>query len=157
MMTNYKGDMENQGDIERLTSNVGSLMARAGRLSNRHYGGLLEPLGLTPAQATILGVLEARGESAVGELADIWRVKAPVVTPMVGGLVRLGYVERWLDPEDGRRSILAVTELGRRVLVEVGVVQREALERTTAGFEKEEVERLEDYLRRVIEALEREV
>lgn len=134
--------------------NLGALLARAERLSGRHYGGLLEPYGLTPAQATMLGVLETCGEAAVGDLADIWRVKAPVVTPMISGLVRLGYAERRVDPADGRRGILVATERGREVLDAVRDVHQEALDQMTAGLTEEEVGYLEEYLKQVIKALE---
>ena len=114
----------------------------------------MKPLGLTPAQAAILGSLESRGEAAVGELAAVWRVKAPVVTPMMRGLEVRGYVKRRPDPGDGRRSIMVVTERGREVLGEVREIQGQALERVTAGLTEEEAGKLREYLMRVIETLE---
>jgi len=142
------------GELQGFTGNLGAVLARAGRLSGRLYGELLEPLGLTPAQAAILGSLESRGEAAVGELAAMWRVKAPVVSPIMRGLEERGYVKRRPDPEDGRRSIMVVTEGGREVLGEVREIQGQALERVTAGLTEEEAGKLREYLIRVIEALE---
>ena len=142
------------GELPEFTGNLGAVLARAGRLSGRLYGELLEPLGLTPAQAAILGSLESLGETAVGELAAMWRVKAPVVTPMMCGLEERGYVKRRPDPEDGRRSIMVVTEGGREVLREVREIQGRALERVTAGLTEEEAGKLREYLIRVIEVLE---
>jgi DNA-binding MarR family transcriptional regulator len=142
------------GELPGFTGNLGAVLARAGRLSGRLYGELLKPLGLTPAQAAILGSLESRGAAAVGELAAVWRVRAPVVTPMMRGLEERGYVKRRPDPEDGRRSIVVVTGRGRDVLGEVREIQGQALERVTAGLTEEESGKLREYLMRVIEALE---
>lgn len=51
-------------------------------------------------------------------LAEAVHSDPSTVSRQVAHLVRLGYVERTADPEDGRAALLAATEEGRRVFEE---------------------------------------
>jgi DNA-binding MarR family transcriptional regulator len=58
------------------------------------------------------------GPQRAGALADAVHSDPSTISRQVGHLVRLGFVERMADPEDGRATLLTATQEGRRVLEE---------------------------------------
>jgi DNA-binding MarR family transcriptional regulator len=55
------------------------------------------------------------GPRRAGALAEAVHSDPSTISRQVAHLVRLGLVERTADPEDGRATLLAATEEGRRV------------------------------------------
>ncbi|WP_232661553.1 MarR family winged helix-turn-helix transcriptional regulator [Pseudonocardia sp. TRM90224] len=55
------------------------------------------------------------GPRRAGALAEAVHSDPSTISRQIGHLVKLGYVERTADPEDGRATLLAATELGQRV------------------------------------------
>ena len=73
---------------------------------------------LTLSQLAVLGSLERHGESTLGELAGIERVKPPSMTRIVNSLVEMGLVVRRPHDTDGRQIVLDLTEAARTLLDE---------------------------------------
>ena len=73
---------------------------------------------LTLSQLAVLGSLERQGDSTVGELANLERVKPPSMTRIVNSLVDAGMVVRRPHEVDGRLVIVALTDAARAVLVD---------------------------------------
>ena len=76
------------------------------------------------SQAAVLGRLDREGTKSIGELALAERVRPQSMTQTVADLEEDGLVERRADPTDGRRTLLALTDQGRRTL-EADRAQRE--------------------------------
>lgn len=55
------------------------------------------------------------GPRRAGTLAEAVHSDPSTISRQVGQLVKLGYVERTADPEDGRATLLVATPLGTRV------------------------------------------
>lgn len=73
---------------------------------------------LTLSQLAALGTLEGHGESTVGELAHLERVKPPSMTRIVNSLVEAGLVMRRPHEIDGRQVIVGLTDGARALLKE---------------------------------------
>ena len=73
---------------------------------------------LTLSQLAVLGSLERHGESTLGELAGIERVKPPSMTRIVNSLVEMGLVVRRPHDTDGRQIVLDLTDSARTLLDE---------------------------------------
>src|SRR6185312_10956626 len=56
------------------------------------------------------------------------------ISRQIGHLVKLGYVERTADPEDGRATLLAATAEGRRVLEENRRLRNERFSQILANW-----------------------
>ena len=67
-----------------------------------------------------LRTLHRLGPVPTHTLADALHLDASTITRQVTALVTGGFVERRPNPEDGRSSDLAVTDLGLQVMAEVG-------------------------------------
>jgi DNA-binding MarR family transcriptional regulator len=140
---------------DSLDDKVGPLLAMAQRMSLNCYSAMLEHLHLTPAQAEILHLLSQHQMLSIGTLAEIYRVKPPVMTAMVDGLVRLTLVERRSDPHDRRRSVLAATEQGRQIMHEVALMRDRMQNVLTAALSEQETLALSTTLQKVIRSMEK--
>lgn len=72
--------------------------------------------GLTPPRLSALSVVVFAGPISLGDLAAAEQVKPPTMTRLVDALASAGLVRREAAPEDARRSIVAATEKGIRLL-----------------------------------------
>jgi DNA-binding MarR family transcriptional regulator len=70
------------------------------------------------SQGAVLGRLDREGTLSIGDLATAERVRPQSMTQTVGDLESEGLVERHADPADGRRTLLALTDEGHRILAE---------------------------------------
>ena len=94
-------------DVARLRAAIARL-ARQFNIAATHEG-------LTPTQASILGVISARGPLSLSELVGIEGVHPTMLSRVVGHLVAAGYITREQDPADLRSATVAATTSGRRV------------------------------------------
>jgi DNA-binding MarR family transcriptional regulator len=102
------------------------LVLAAQRDGNRALAALLRPLGVTPAQAEVIGVLAAAARPlTVSEVGEILVCEPGSPSRLVASLVGAGLISREAHERDGRASALALTDAGRRLAKRV----REAEER----------------------------
>ncbi|WP_099037239.1 MarR family winged helix-turn-helix transcriptional regulator [Mycobacterium neglectum] len=66
-------------------------------------------LHLTPSQMSVLTTVERHGPLRVGELTRLEQVGKSTMTRLVAKLEAAGYMRRWVDPEDGRSFLVALT------------------------------------------------
>ena len=72
------------------------------------------PLG----QGSVLGRLDREGTASIGQLAVAERVRPQSMAQTVADLEAAGLISRRPDPGDGRRTLVDLTEQGRRTLEE---------------------------------------
>jgi DNA-binding MarR family transcriptional regulator len=75
-------------------------------------------LPLTASQTSALTTVERHGELRLGELARLEQIGKSTMTRLVTKLEDAGYLDRWVDPTDGRVSLVKVTAHGAAVLQE---------------------------------------
>ncbi len=71
---------------------------------------------LTMSQVSALSTILRHGPIRVGELARREQISKSSTTRLVARLEELGYVERTVDPEDGRGFVVDITGNGHRLL-----------------------------------------
>lgn len=70
--------------------------------------------GLTPSQASALGLINGRGPLSLSELASIEGLNPTMVSRIVGKLDELGLISRRQNPEDLRSALVEITDAGRQ-------------------------------------------
>jgi DNA-binding MarR family transcriptional regulator len=70
--------------------------------------------GLTPSQASALGVINHRGPLSLSELAAIEGLNPSMVSRIVGRLDELGLISRRQHPRDLRAAVVEITDAGRQ-------------------------------------------
>ncbi len=74
-----------------------------------------EPGAVAPAQmGTLMRV--SVGPCTMSSLARYQAVSLPTISKSVGMLVRRGWLERWVDKQDRRQTMVRLTPRGRRAL-----------------------------------------
>jgi DNA-binding MarR family transcriptional regulator len=107
--TEYVGDA---ADAE-LAARLRVALGRLNRLLLQQHSGQDEA---SFAQLSAMFVIEKWGPIRIGDLAQRERVAAPSMTRTLSGLVTAGWVQRVPDPEDGRSSMVSLTDVGRRLI-----------------------------------------
>ncbi len=72
---------------------------------------------ITPSQLAVLATLDKRGPCTIGQIAELEQVKPPSVSKIVAALERADLVEREVDPDDRRCTVIAVTTSGHDHIV----------------------------------------
>src|SRR5918992_3702800 len=113
-----------------------ALLVKAGqRELERRTNEVMQPLGLTGAQADALAVLGQAGPLSLKELGGLLIAEAGHPSRLVDRLVAAGYVERVPADDDRRRVELSLTPKGRRLEKQVQRARADlfALARTLIG------------------------
>jgi DNA-binding MarR family transcriptional regulator len=69
--------------------------------------------GTSLTSINVLAALAAEGPSRLTALATATGIAQPAMTQLVGRMDREGLVVRLIDPEDGRATLVAITDAGR--------------------------------------------
>ncbi len=121
---------------------VGDLRLAVMRLRRRLAGERQPDNELSISQMGVLAGLWRHGELTLGELAAWERVQPPSMTRTVKCLEEGGYVARRPHETDGRVTLVALTELGRAVLLGDRERRDAWLARRLADFTDDERETL---------------
>lgn len=92
-------------------------------------------LALTASQMSALTTVERHGELRLGELTRLEQVGKSTMTRLVAKLVDVGYLERRVDPSDGRGFLVSLTEHGASVLKVAALRQHTYLARQLDALE----------------------
>lgn len=87
--------------------------------TGKHLGAKLLPQWGVPVHsstAALLGPIESAGAIRLTALAGCFQVDASVISRQVAELQKTGLVQRVPDPEDGRASLISLTDEGRAQL-----------------------------------------
>ncbi|MFI5610532.1 MarR family winged helix-turn-helix transcriptional regulator [Amycolatopsis sp. NPDC051903] len=71
---------------------------------------------LTPSQSAVLHRLHREGPATQGELAAAEHVRQQSMAATLSALDALGFLSRTRDPADGRRTVIALTDLGTKTV-----------------------------------------
>lgn len=107
---------------EDETARLRRAIARLARALNAAAAGE----GLTPAQASVLGLVTARGPLTVSRLIELEGLNPSVASRVLGKLDEAGLVRRSPGTDDQRTVRVAATAAGRRMHQRIKI-QRNAL------------------------------
>jgi DNA-binding MarR family transcriptional regulator len=71
--------------------------------------------GLTPSQASVLGLIVARGPLSLVELGKLEGLNPTMLSRVISRLAAMGLINRIPDPEDLRSASVVAVAAGRRV------------------------------------------
>ena len=91
------------------------LLARANHLLSERLYQQVRWQGLSPTEWRVLAALSARDGIAMNELADLVLFKQPTLTKAIDRMERAELVERRTPATDRRRTLVHLTERGRRI------------------------------------------
>jgi DNA-binding MarR family transcriptional regulator len=127
---------------------------------NRQWAAVasqLAKLGIDKTAMVLLGALTGIGPVRSNALAEAVYSDPSTISRQVAALVRDGLIERRADPDDGRASLLAVTDKGRQ-LVETRHRQKScSIARMIAHWPADDREQFAELLERFVADHERNI
>ncbi|WP_055697256.1 MarR family winged helix-turn-helix transcriptional regulator [Streptomyces silaceus] len=90
----------------------------------RRLRGAAPDTGLSPSQRSVLAHLSREGPATTAALARAELVRPQSMRMTVGALESMGFVTRTPDPDDGRQSVVSVTDEGRRTFADMHAAKR---------------------------------
>ncbi|MEU6149852.1 MarR family transcriptional regulator [Actinosynnema sp. NPDC047251] len=127
------------------------------RLNKMHacVAAQMSKAGMDKASFVLLANLMHLGPARSSALAEAVFSDPSTVSRQVATLVKEGWVERRADPDDGRASVLAVTDAGRRLLEERRLMRNQSIARMLADWPEEDLGAFIDYFERFVGDYER--
>ena len=129
---------------------VGHLIGRARSALLTGLDGELEPFGLTGAQFAVLKNVADGVAQTAADLCRTMHYDTGSMTRMLDRLEEKAVLRRERCTEDRRVVYLRITDTGNELLPQLRAAAVHVLARHLAGFSPEEVERLKQYLVRMI-------
>ena len=135
---------------------IGTELIRLVRLIERRrdHHQAENPDAIERATYHLLVHLVKDGPCRAGELADAVHSDPSTVSRQVAQLVRLGFVERTADPDDGRATLLVASATGRRVFEENRQARNQNLAELLASWPEADRIALRELLGRFVDDLE---
>jgi len=132
--------------LRLLEQEVGVLVRRVKRVIGERARAVHE--SLQPAAYLMLSYVAEHGPVRASALVDVFHIDKGAISRQVGHLLELGLVERTPDPEDGRATLLSVTDEAVQRMQAVAEHRRRALSDQLADWTDEELADLAGTLRR---------
>jgi DNA-binding MarR family transcriptional regulator len=128
-------------------------LARLMMMVGRRFRARLDGDAVDPSQAALLYTLKIRGALRLGDIAEAMKLDASTVSRHVQQLGDRGFIERGPDPEDGRASIISLTDEGSAGLTSSFEQRRDILAEAITDWNDEDRELLRAQLIRLATAL----
>lgn len=141
-----------RGDaLKDLEVEVGVLIRRVRRVIGERARAVHPEL--LPASYLMLGYVRDNGPLRASAMCSVFDIDKAAISRQVQHLIDLGLVDREPDPEDGRATLLSVSEEGAQRLEAVAVQRRELLAERLGDWPVDELEDFAAFLRRYNDAL----
>lgn len=146
---------QHESDLD-VADAVGTQLIRLMRLIERTQAQYQADHADAVERATyhLLVHLVKDGPRRAGALAEAVHSDPSTISRQIGHLVKLGYVERTADPEDGRATLLAATDEGRRIFEHNRRLRNESIARMLASWSEEDRAVLSELLGRFTDDFE---
>ena len=90
--------------------------------------------GLTPTQASVLGITTMRGPLSLAELTELEGINPTMLSRVIGKLDAYGLLKRLRDPDDFRAARVEVTPKGRGVYERITVQRSAVISESVSGL-----------------------
>ncbi|WP_435768480.1 MarR family winged helix-turn-helix transcriptional regulator [Nocardioides sp. SYSU DS0651] len=137
--------------VARIETEVGVLVRRVRRVI-RERAEAVHP-DLQPASYLLLGYVRDHGPVRASVIGVVFGIDKGAISRHTQHLIDLGLVDRAPDPEDGRATLLTVSEEGERRIEAVAEMRRRALDERLGDWSAEELGEFAAMLRRYNDAL----
>ena len=90
--------------------------------------------GLTPTQASVLGITATRGPLSLAELTELEGINPTMLSRVIGKLDSFGLINRLRDPDDFRAARAEVTPKGRTVYERITAQRSAVISESVTGL-----------------------
>ncbi|MQA32937.1 MarR family winged helix-turn-helix transcriptional regulator [Modestobacter roseus] len=138
---------------QRLTAELARLLRTTRQLGHRVAADLYGDL---PSSGwAVLAPLEEHGPQRCSALAGYAGVDVSVASRQVAALERVGYVERRPDPQDGRASLISLSDVGAAALAHTRDVRSQWARSALDDWTEDEARQFAHSLEKLADGLDR--
>jgi DNA-binding MarR family transcriptional regulator len=94
--------------------------------------------GLTPTQASVLGITSVKGPLSLAELTEIESINPTMLSRVIGSLDSLGLITRLRDPDDSRAAWVEATPAGKQLYARIAAQRSAIIAECVAGMPAEQ-------------------
>lgn len=125
------------------------------QLQDRIFERLLLENGIeiSGGQGRILFILWKTDHLTISEISEKTSLAKNTVSVVVNGMVNKGIVERNINPENRRQTIISLTEYAKSLQAKYEVVSQQMNVLFYQGFTEKEQQQFEAYLARILDTL----
>ncbi|MET3207903.1 UNVERIFIED_CONTAM: DNA-binding MarR family transcriptional regulator [Paenibacillus sp. PvR008] len=116
------------------------------RQGNRMFNALLNKTGVTPSYAEVIRVLELRQPLTLKDLGNLLICETGSPSRLVERMVKDGWIEKMIHPEDSRFVLLKLTIKGQETAEKVKIIEGEVYGRIEEKLSEEEMQVINDKL-----------
>lgn len=133
----------------------GFYISQIKQLQDRIFERLLLENGIeiNGGQGRILFVLWKKDNLTISEISEKISLAKNTVSVVINGMVNKGIVERNINPQNRRQSLVSLTEYAKSLQEKYEMVSQQMNLLFYEGFSKDEQEQFENYLARILETL----
>jgi DNA-binding MarR family transcriptional regulator len=102
--------------VTDVTEVAGALRVAVGRMIRKMRQAPVDGGELSVSESSALARLERGGPATSSDLARVERISPQSMGVTVAALLERNLIERSRDPEDGRRIVLSITDVGRQTV-----------------------------------------
>lgn len=137
------------------TRSYGMGIMRVKLLKDRIFDKMLLENGLdiSRGQRGILFVLWKRDHLTVSEISELTLLAKNTVSIVINGMVEKGIVQREINPDNRRQTIISLTDYARSLHDQYEKVSKQITDLVYTGFTEEEKDAFENYLDRILHTL----
>ena len=120
-MTDLQSLELNHGEsLRKFSRSLPMALLRAREVIMERFRPNLRENSLTDQQWRVLRALFEHGKKDLGELSNMCCLLKPSITRIIRSMERRAFVEKRIDLEDHRRTIVSITDMGRDLIYKVG-------------------------------------
>ena len=125
------------------------------QLQDRIFERLLLENGIeiSGGQGRILFILWKTDNLTISEISEKTSLAKNTVSIVINGMVNKGIVERNINPNNRRQTIVSLTEYARSLQAKYEIVSQQMNTLFYQGFSEKEQKQFEQYLARILETL----
>lgn len=110
------------------------MIATLDRLIHKHLDKSLKEIGLTLPQFTALSVLYEKKHISNAKLAELSFIRPQSANKILQELQQNGWINKYPDPEHGRRLLIELTPAGHNILQQGNICLSQLEKRMTEGM-----------------------
>ena len=138
-----------------METNGGFYITQIKQLQSRIFERLLleNDIAISSGQGRILFVLWKNDNLTISEISQKTSLAKNTVSIVVDGMVQKGILERNINPENRRQTIISLTEYAKNMKEKYEAVSQEMNTLFYQGFSDKERNEFESYLARILDTL----
>lgn len=138
-----------------METNGGFYITQIKQLQSRIFERLLleNDIAISSGQGRILFILWKNDNLTISEISQKTSLAKNTVSIVVDGMVQKGILERNINPENRRQTIISLTEYAKSMKEKYEAVSQEMNTLFYQGFSDKERNEFESYLARILDTL----